>query len=305
MGMHWRRLIAGVLAALALTGSAGACTAALPQRFESALGSYYREADYWVEWIGPLKEDSAARFCRKLQQLQGGALSEVSAFYWAIAPDKGVYTEPATTDYAAAYDYLEKNLAGMKGIDLAPALTLADYYRTDRHWRQEKLGPVISALGEAMNFSTEDSFTVEQGSDFIGAYGPYLPSWTRAEPFYWLNSEMLEQVTVENMQRPDQTKIYWEPALESSNRYDFFLGGASPLITLKNPKAPANRKLILFGDSFASSLAPLLCESYSEITVVDLRYLGSSVLEEYLDAAGKEVLFLYSVWVVNNSAMLR
>ena len=71
MGMHWRRLIAGVLAALALTGSAGACTAALPQRFESALGSYYREADYWVEWIGPLKEDSAARFCRKLQQLQG------------------------------------------------------------------------------------------------------------------------------------------------------------------------------------------------------------------------------------------
>ena len=305
MGAQRRRIAAGCLAALLLTAQTAVCTAALPERMESAVSGYTCADGYWVELLGPLREDSAARFCGKLETLREGALSDAAAFYWAIAPDKGVYTDPATTDYAAAYTYLEEHLEGMQGMDLAPALTLSDYYRTDRHWRQEKLGPVLQILGETMGFSAPENFTLEQGDDFVGAYRPYLPGWTRTEPFYWLTDAVMESAAVENLQRPEQTSVYWEEALEGKNRYDFFLGGASPLVTIHSPQAATDRELVLFGDSFASSLAPLLCGVYREITVVDLRYLGSSVLEEYLDASGKEVLFLYSVWVVNNSAMLR
>ena len=305
MGARWRRLIAGFLAALALVCGTLVSTAMLPERFASSLTGYYRSGEWWVEWIGPLKDRSVTLFCDKLNALRGGPLAGASACYWTLVPDKGVYTPEQTTDYAAFYNALEQGLDKMTGIDLSGTLTLADYYRTDRHWRQEQLEPVVSLLGERMGFSSTAVYSTQQGPDFIGAYRPYLPGWTRSEPFGWLTGEAIDAAVVENMQRPDQTGIYWDQALGSSNQYDLFLGGASPLITIRSPKAATDRKLVIFGDSFVSSLAPLLCDVYAEITLVDLRYLGTSVLEEYLDAEGKEVLFAYSAWVVNNSAMLR
>ena len=305
MGARWRRLIAGFLAVLVLSGGTALCTAALPERFASALTGYYRDGDYWVEQIGPLKTSSVTLFCKKLNELREGPLAQAERFYWTLIPDKGVYTSAATTDYEAFYTALEEGLAGMTGINLCDTLSLEDYYRTDRHWRQEQLGDVLERLGEEMSFSTGWEYQLREGPDFVGAYRPYLPAWTRSEPFYWLTGGAMDAAEIENMQRPDQNELYWTQALGTKNQYDLFLGGASPLITIRSTQAATDRKLVVFGDSFVSSLVPLLCGVYSEITVVDLRYLGSSVLDEYLDAEGKEVLFAYSAWVVNNSAMLR
>ena len=56
---------------------------------------------------------------------------------------------------------------------------------------------------------------------------------------------------------------------------------------------------------FASALAPLLLEQYRTITLVDIRYLASSLLPQYVTFTDQDVLFLYSAGVVNRSAMLR
>ena len=305
MARHWRRLTAGILASLALSGGVALSTAALPERFGSALTGYLRAGEYWVEQIGTLKENSVELFCEKLNGLRGGTLSGATRFYWTLIPDKGCYTETPTTDYTAFYTAVEQRLDGMTGINLSDTLSLADYYKTDRHWRQECLAPVVERLGERMDFSAGWEYEMQQGPNFIGAYRPYLPGWTRSEPFFWLTGDAIETAEIKNMQRPEQTQLYWSDALGSKNQYDLFLGGASPLIEIQNPNASTDRELVIFGDSFVSSLVPLLCNTYAEITVVDLRYLGSSVLDQYLDATGKEVLFAYSAWVVNNSAMLR
>ena len=133
MGAQRRRIAAGCLAALLLTAQTAVCTAALPERMESAVSGYTCADGYWVELLGPLREDSAARFCGKLETLREGALSDAAAFYWAIAPDKGVYTDPATTDYAAAYTYLEEHLEGMQGMDNGKIIWRKDYGRKTHH----------------------------------------------------------------------------------------------------------------------------------------------------------------------------
>ena len=62
----------------------------------------------------------------------------------------------------------------------------------------------------------------------------------------------------------------------------------------------------MFRDSFGSSLAPLLIEKYSKITMVDLRYIGSKHLESVLNLSGNEdVLFIYSNVIINNSFTLK
>jgi len=63
--------------------------------------------------------------------------------------------------------------------------------------------------------------------------------------------------------------------------------------------------LILFRDSFGSAIAPLLVQGYRSITLVDIRYLSSAMLDRFIDFYGQDVLFLYSTIVLNNSETLR
>ena len=59
--------------------------------------------------------------------------------------------------------------------------------------------------------------------------------------------------------------------------------------------------MILFRDSFGSSLVPLLLDNYRKITLVDIRYISSKILEQYIDFNGQDVLFLYSSLVLNQN----
>ena len=87
--------------------------------------------------------------------------------------------------------------------------------------------------------------------------------------------------------------------------YEMFLSGSLPLVTITNPVAETDRELILFRDSFGSSMAPLLVSGYRKITLVDIRYLHPDLLERYIEFDGQDVLFLYSTLVLNHSETLK
>ena len=82
-----------------------------------------------------------------------------------------------------------------------------------------------------------------------------------------------------------------------------FLSGATPLITIENPQSNSNKELLLFRDSFGSSLAPLLAYNYSKITLIDLRYISEKLLDEYIDFKNQDVLFIYNTLVLNQGIM--
>ena len=77
------------------------------------------------------------------------------------------------------------------------------------------------------------------------------------------------------------------------------------MVNIRNPKNPDGKRLIIFRDSFGSSIAPLLAEGYSEIVLVDLRYINSEILGEYVDFENADVLFLYSTILLNNSLAMK
>lgn len=74
---------------------------------------------------------------------------------------------------------------------------------------------------------------------------------------------------------------------------------------MENPAATSQRELILFRDSFGSSLAPLLTSSYQKITLIDLRYISSDLLDSYVRFQDQDVLFLYSALIWNQSGTIR
>ena len=87
--------------------------------------------------------------------------------------------------------------------------------------------------------------------------------------------------------------------------YNIFLNGPSSLINITNPAATNEKELILFRDSFASSLAPLLLPFYKKITLIDLRYVKMDYVANLVDFQNKDVLFIYSPLIINNSSILK
>ena len=84
-----------------------------------------------------------------------------------------------------------------------------------------------------------------------------------------------------------------------------FLSGPISLVTIENPGARTDKKLVIFRDSFGSSIAPLLTGGYAEITLADIRYIHPDLLEQFVDFEGCDVLFLYSTLVLNHSETIK
>ena len=61
----------------------------------------------------------------------------------------------------------------------------------------------------------------------------------------------------------------------------------------------------MFRDSFGSSLAPLLVDGYAKITLVDIRYISPALLDRFIAFDDQDVLFLYSVSILNSSETIK
>lgn len=280
------------------------------QRRQPDENGMYQQEGYWVQYLGERNEKSADSFVKKVNSIRDTLLTEENKVYCAIVPDKSHYLPDEgwpVLDYDALASQVQAGLDdSITWIGLADHLTLTDYYKTDAHWRQEKLQPVVDALGKAMGFS-QDFSGWEQNvfEGFVGSYGKYIPAPAEPETLVYLTSPATEAARVDNFQYPDATAVYDVSKLSGAGSYDVFLNGATPLQTIENPNAATDRELVIFRDSFASSLAPLLCEQYRTITLIDLRYMVSGLVPQYVTFTDQDVLFLFSSWVVNESAMLR
>ena len=121
----------------------------------------------------------------------------------------------------------------------------------------------------------------------------------------YLVNRNTENAQVSIYERGTYTGVYLLDEWETDVPYNLFLGGPNPLVEITNPDLDNGKELIIFGDSFMSSLAPLLTGVYEKITLIDLRFVMSSYLPEVVSFTGQDVLFLYNTAVVNNSSMLK
>ena len=89
---------------------------------------------------------------------------------------------------------------------------------------------------------------------------------------------------------------------DSNDLYDIFFSGNQALIQIVNPKSSSPKELVVFGDSFARSLVPLLSQGYRKITVIDLRLTKYNTLDQVMQFTPRQdVLFLYSTLSFNKS----
>jgi hypothetical protein len=261
----------------------------------------------------PLKEQSVLDAINKFNDIYIKYLTKNTNINYAIIPDKNYFTAPQgnylSLDYELMISLLNQGLQNMNYIDLFNALSIDDYYRTDIHWDQGSIIHIADLLLKGMGNSaraSEGNYTRHELYPFYGSYYGQAALALPAETLVYLTSAVIESAVVYDYESNTFCGVYVPDRFDEMDPYDVFLSGARALITIDNPLAAGNQELIIFRDSFASSITPLLLEGYSKITMIDLRYVTTDLVGEFIQFNGEEdVLFLYGTQVINNSAMLR
>ena len=257
------------------------------------------------------KENAVANALRKINAVYDKHIKGTNAkTYWAIIPDKNYYMAEEfgapVMDYDALYEDMRYGLSQMTYLEIRELLSIKDYYRNDMHWRQERILDVARYLAKQMGVTLNQTYTtVTLDTPLNSTYYGTLPLDMHNEKLSYLNSSYLKKCTAYDHENQRQIPIYDTELVQSEISYDMFLSGALSVITLENPKAETKKELVIFRDSFGSSIAPLFLEGYKKITLIDIRYLNENLVGQFVTFEDQDVLFLYSTTVLNNRSSFR
>lgn len=257
----------------------------------------------------PLNETSILNISNKINEIKNTYLDETNNVYYSIVPDKNYFVdnEYLKIDYSKIEQIMSENLQDIEYINIFDCLKLEDYYYTDTHWKQENLIKVLEKVSTQMNFNDRiiTDFDLKKVTDFKGVYSGQLQVDTKKDVINILTNNVIENSKVYNIETKKTTEIYDIEKLNGVDKYDIYLSGATPLLIIENSNASTEKELVVFRDSFGSSLIPLFTEAYKTITVVDTRYISPKYLKDYAEFSNKDVLFIYSTLVINNSVSLK
>lgn len=177
------------------------------------------------------------------------------------------------------------------------------YFRTDHHWTTDGalLGYNAYRRALAREALTRDDFLVTKVSDEFfgtsasksGALGIDPDSLEK-----WERGEVVSLEVYNGKEIKEYPSLYFEEYLDKKDKYSYYLGQNEPLVRIKTNSEGG--RILLFKDSYAHIFSQLLVGDYSEIVLVDLRYVKERVellLKNKLSLSYSdfdEILFLYS-----------
>ena len=261
----------------------------------------------------PLREEMLDHAAERFRYLYDTYLAGTGCkLYFSIVPDKSRSLAPEDGYLSLDYDELVAKMREktpyLEYIDIMDTLRLDNYYRTDTHWRQETLLPTAQRLAQGMGVTLSAEYeTKTLPQPFYGVYTGQSALPLEPDTLSYLTNDVLEGccVTSYDTGAAQEAQMYDLAAADSADPYEVFLNGADALLVIENPAAATDRELVVFRDSFGSSLVPLLVEGYARVTLIDIRYVNSAYLGNFVDFHGQDVLFLYSTLLLNDSLALR
>ena len=312
-----KRLICGLLALVMVLSLAACGKSPAPDTTPDATPEFFVVGDGVYRNEKELDEKSIDRAIGKFQTFAEDYCGEAERVFLALIPSKNGYLNAENGHLNEAEFAILQTVAdkwGSNFIDLSVCLTLEDYYRTDPHWRQERLGFVLRELGAALEFEVDiidddgvltENWTEEVlTTEYIGVYGDQVDG-APAEEMTVLHHPAMEGYIVRNGETGEEMPLYDTEKLTERDPYELFVGGPLSLVTIENPNAGNDRHLVVVRDSFGSALLPLLAQSYAKVTAVDIRYMMPNLVGNFVDFTDADVLFLYSSTVLNNSITLK
>ena len=172
------------------------------------------------------------------------------------------------------------------------------YFRTDHHWSHHGSYYAFLRLAEEMKLDISeieyeeiifsDSFRgtlasssgIYEATDVLGAYVP---------------ADSLGKYYVQNFTtQRKEASVFDLTKLNNKNQYEVFFGGNFSKIVIHTDNLN-EQYLLVFKDSFANSLIPMLIPHFEKIVVIDPRYFTGNIKDVLEDDKFTHLLYLYNL----------
>ncbi len=225
------------------------------------------------------------------------ALIPSASEVWNSKLPEGTPNDSQAGTIGHAYSYVHAKTADVAGALISHADEPV-FYRTDHHWTTLGAYYGYAAIADAMGILpiplSDYSESVVTSTFYGTAYSASGFSWVRPDSISAYVP--VDGITITNYPNgvAEDGEMYDAPALETKDKYRYFYGGNTPLLTIRtaHPDAPS---LLILRDSYMDAMSPFLTAHFSEIHILDLRYYKTS-LRAYLDAHDIDaILVCYNV----------
>lgn len=205
-------------------------------------------------------------------------------------------------DQLADLAAIKEKVGGTQFVDVTDCLldhrgeTL--FYRTDHHWTSQGAYYALQEIAQSLHIPIQDraAYTVYTVSDsFEGTLSSKSGSHGTRDvvELFVPVTDITYYVTNDN----DQTGVcsmYDRSALDGKDHYAVFFGGNYGRVDIVTT-ADTERTLLVFKDSYANCLIPMLYPYFDHIIMIDPRYYYDSVKSVVKNESVTDVLYLYNL----------
>ena len=232
--------------------------------------------------------------------------------YLTVVPSSTYIYRDNLPSHASVYDekeifsYIGNNLKSAEFVDITDNLeensTNYIYFRTDHHWTADGALVGYNGFRKALGKEplTRDDFEIKKVSDsFIGTTvskcGAVGIDYDVMERFE--KGEVISVDVWDGVESKTYPSVFFEEFLDKKDKYCYYLGENRPAVRIKTGNSDGGR-LIVFKDSYSHIMTPLMIDDWSEIVLVDLRYVNKkadALLEEFI---GENIADFDVAWFV-------
>lgn len=177
------------------------------------------------------------------------------------------------------------------------------YYRTDHHWTSEGAFLAYGEAGKKLGYTPVplSEYDIEHaGNNFLGTfysktlYSDITPDTIDLYRRVGDKSANKVYITSEYGKEPAvYDSMYFRDYLDVKDKYSVFFGTNQPIVRIETGNT--GKKLLVIKDSYAHCFVPFLTQHYSEITMLDLRYVQLDYRQVIDMSEYDQVLLLYNV----------
>ena len=209
--------------------------------------------------------------------------------------------DPYTDKEIVSSAYQKADAEHVSVIELFPSLTAEDarelFYKTDHHWTSrgayEACAFYLSAKDRIL--PAADMYQVETAEGFQGSCYSRACLWSiPPEPLELWRSGAQFQVEFSDKDLSYED-LFFQSHLDEGDKYQVFLDGNHPLVTVRNKSPGVTGKILVIRDSFSNCFGCFLADAYETVLMVDLRYYRKPVKELIEAECPDDILILYSV----------
>lgn len=171
------------------------------------------------------------------------------------------------------------------------------YYLTDHHWTSFGAYTAYTGYMDVLkkDYPAQTDFNIEKHGGFYGSNHSRAGLWLHPSEDVELWKNDTEFTVVSDSDNKPHNGLFYEERLTELDKYTVYLNGNHAKVSIDNPDAKAQGKLLVIRDSYANCLGTFLANSFENVTLVDLRYYHDSVSDLAKEGGFTNILICYSL----------